>query len=167
MDRGMNRQRTHWRENATQKPHLQFSPPPPWLTTMAENQAKSTPARVLFLFTFLMAGMAAALWRDHQAAATVESIDYPTALGDEQYCPVALLQAGQQFPATLDKSDHPTTMTITSKAALSKREDRLWKAGIATTDGFYLYQSDQPDDPGWYVKSASGLFYKATQSAAP
>ncbi len=134
---------------------------------MAENQPKSTPARVLFLFTFLMAGMAAALWRDHQTAATVESIDYPTALGDEQFCPVALLQPGQQFPATVDKSDQPATLTISSQSALSKREERLWKAGIATTGGFYLYQSDQPEDTGWYVKSAPGQFYKVTANDAP
>jgi hypothetical protein len=163
----MNLQRTHWRENATQKPHLQFPPPPPWLVSMAENQPKSTPARVLFLFTFLMAGMAAALWRDHQTAATVESIDYPTALGDEQFCPSTLLQSGQQFAANLDTSQQPATMTITSKSAFSKREDRLWKVGVATTGGFYLYQSDQPNDSGWYVKSAPGLFHRASPSTAP
>ena len=131
---------------------------------MAENQAKSTPARVLFLFTFLMAGLTAVLWRERQVGSHVETVDYPTALGDAQFCPVALLSAGQTFTATLDQADQPATFTTQGKSAITKRDDRLWKVGLATEGNFYLYQSDQADDTGWYVKSAEGQFYRVQRT---
>jgi hypothetical protein len=130
---------------------------------MAENQAKSTPARVLFLFAFLMAGMAAALWRESNGGVK-DSIDYPTALGDEQFCPIALLQTGQNFTAVMDKETQLVSWTITSKAAVAKREERLWKMGVASEAGFYVYQSDQAEDTGTWIKSAPGLFYRITRS---
>jgi hypothetical protein len=131
---------------------------------MAENQAKSTPARVLFLFTFLMAGMAAALWRDHSVG-KAETIDYPTALGDEQLCPVSLLQPGSKFSAIFDRAPQPITWTVASKSAVVKREDRLWKVGLAEDRSFYIYQSDQDHDLAFYwVKSGPGVFYRVAQS---
>jgi hypothetical protein len=129
---------------------------------MAENLAKSTPARVLFLFTFLMAGMAAALWRDHSVG-SADTVDYPTALGDEQLCPVALLQPGTTFSSSLDKEPRPVSWTVSSKAATSKREDRLWKVGLAEEHAFYIYQSDQADDSAYWVKSGPGAFYRVAR----
>jgi hypothetical protein len=134
---------------------------------MAENQAKSTPARVLLLFALLLAAVAVAVSREHAARSAVESVDYPTALGDEAFAPSSLLAVGQVFSAKLDGTDTAASLAVTSAKPLAKAEERLWKVGLAEMVSsqmghFYIYQSDQTEDTAQYIKSAPGMFYKVT-----
>lgn len=130
---------------------------------MAENQAKATPARVLMLFTFLFAGVAATLWRHDSQRDQLQTIDFPTALADQDFCPVALLQPGVSFQAALDQAPTKAEYTVADTSGKPKREDRMWKVGMETQGQFFLYQSDQEGESATlWVKSAPGIFYRVS-----
>lgn len=132
---------------------------------MAENQSKATPAKVLFLFTLLFAGVTAAAWRETSQGTSLETIDYPTALGDEQRCPVALLQQGAIFPAILDGQKSPVNLEVVSSKAMLRSEEKLWKVGHETAEAFYIYQLAGDEKSSLWVKSAPGRYYEVKLAA--
>ncbi len=117
---------------------------------MAENTAKSTPARVLLLFTLLLAGMAAARWQDR----TPTTISYPTALEDTQLVPSTL----RHFRALLDGQSTAQSFTITSRAPVTKADHHLFKCGQAEHGAFTIYQDQQ----AYWLKTAPGQYLRAT-----
>jgi hypothetical protein len=125
---------------------------------MAENTAKATPARVLFLFALLFAGVAAALWRGEMLRSETNAITYPTALGDQALAPISLLESGATFTAQLDDQSSPTPFRVVSKSGQSKREERLWKVGVTEAPAFFIYRSDVTND--YWIKSAAGGYYR-------
>ena len=126
---------------------------------MADNQAKATPARVLMLFTFLMAAVAASAWRQHSAVVSPNTIDFPTALGDTQFCPVAVLTGGQPFAARIDGTEALVNFQIGAKIGQEMEEDQMRKAGLAESGEFFLYQPEEAMTESLWVKSAVGQFY--------
>ena len=126
---------------------------------MADNQAKATPARVLMIFTFLMAAVAASAWRQHSAVGSPNTVSFPTALGDSQFCPVAVLTGGQPFAARIDGVETPVNFQVTAKAGQEMVEDQMRKTGLAESGEFFLYQPDEASAESLWVKSAAGQFY--------
>ena len=126
---------------------------------MADNQAKATPARVLMIFTFLMAAVAASAWRQHSAVGSQNTVNFPTALGDAQFCPVAVLTGGQSFAARIDGTEALVNFQVIAKDGQEMEEDRMRKAGLAESGEFFLYQPDEASAESLWVKSAVGQFY--------
>ena len=126
---------------------------------MADNQAKATPARVLMIFTFLMAAVAASAWRQHSAVGSQNTVNFPTALGDAQFCPVAVLTGGQSFAAEIDGVETPVNFLVTAKEGQEMEEDQMRKTGLAESGEFFLYQPDEAAAESLWVKSAAGQFY--------
>lgn len=127
---------------------------------MADNQVKATSARVLMLFTFLLAGVTAAAWRQRSAQPGLETVGYPTALGDVQYCPVNLLDRERHFSAQLDHAAEVAEFSISSEESFFRRDDRMFKAGMATSREFFLYQRDDLPTESLWVKSADGQYHR-------
>ena len=141
------------------KSALAFSPGHAAISLMADNQAKATPARVLMIFTFLMAAVAASAWRQRSVVGSPNTVNFPTALGDAQFCPVAVLTGGQPFAARIDGVETPVNFQITAKAGQEMEEDQMRKTGLAESGEFFLYQPDEAAAESLWVKSAAGQFY--------
>jgi hypothetical protein len=133
---------------------------------MAENQSKDTPARVLLLFTLLFAGVTAAAWREAGHRDSIESVDFPTALADAQYCPISLLTKGAAFQGMLDGHEKIVTFTVAASSARKQQEERLWKVGKTADGAFYIYQQQGGESKSLWVKSAPNQFYEVTVDEA-
>ncbi|MBP7950489.1 MAG: hypothetical protein KA004_12610 [Verrucomicrobiales bacterium] len=125
---------------------------------MAENLPRSTPARVLLLFAFLFAGVVAAVWRDGQMRPQLESVVYPTALGDALEVPPTVL-AGAVFQAWTDADPGGASFKATAEPPLKLAPDRLLRAGAAADGAFWLYRPDAKSGrQGLFLRMPDGQF---------
>jgi len=125
---------------------------------MAENTPRATSGRVLLLFAFLFAGLAAAVWHDRQNRERLESVTYPTALGDTQDVPAAVL-GGADFQAWTEADPTEAAYHLAADPAVKLSPDRFLKIGAAADGAFWIYRPDENSGrEGLYIRAADGRF---------
>lgn len=127
---------------------------------MPANTPKSTAGRVLLLFAFLFAGVVAARWKDGQRRSQLESIDYPTALGDENTAPLDVL-SGAEFTAWTQQEPTEAAWHVVSSSPDDIPPDRLLKIGAAAGGAFWLYEPDAKfPRHGTFIRTADAKFLR-------
>ncbi len=130
-----------------------------FLTGMAENIPRATPGRLLLLFSLLFLAVAAATWRDAPRRESLDSVDFPTAMGDEELCPPEALTIAGGFAARLFGEEKDAIWSPTGPEAIEWPEDRLYKVGRDLGDRFYIYQPARgPKADSHFVKMGDRSF---------
>jgi hypothetical protein len=117
------------------------------VSTSAGNVMRDTPGRLLLVWAFLFAFLVLLAWRIHVHRADYDWLEYPTALGDTGYYPLAKgrgLGADDCYEAnlkfTLAGKDYALFRRLMEP---TRRKDvRMRKVARDASDRFYVYTDE-------------------------